>query len=322
MAFDEVQFPLESQVGTAGGPQWSTAITTLDSGGEERVQRWASARRRYRVDLSLIERDEVVRDILSFLLARDGAARGCRFEDPSDHSSAPDGFSEPDPEDVVIGVGDDVATQFQLVKPYVSGTQTRVRTISKPQPGTVRIAIDGVEQTSGWTVDETTGVVTFTTPPDDDEEVTAGFYYDVPVRLSERDDQGLQIAHTGPLTARSSVELVEILDASEAAHEPFAGGAKAHGTLSSALQLSAGAGLMQSYEPDGLQDVFLPRMAPLPLGGPWFVLANDSGSNSVELRDHADDGGDVIHTHIAAQLIEVYLDDDGSGGKEWRVVTV
>lgn len=322
MAFDEIKFPLASQIGTTGGPGWSTAITTLDSGGEERVQRWAAARRRWRVDLDVLDRGEIAGEVLRFLLARDGAARGFRFEDPADFSSAPDGYSDPDPNDVVVGIGDNDATQFQLVKPYISGTQTRTRTITKPQSGTVRVAIDGVEQMSGWSVDDTTGIITFTSAPDEDEEITAGFFFDVPVRLAESDDQGLQIAHSGPITARTSIELVEIIDASEAAPEPFAGGAKNHGAISDDIQLSPGGGLLQSYSPDALHSVYLPKVDSLPLGGPWFLLANDHGVNSAEIREHADEGGDLLHTHTSGQIVEVYLDDDGASGKEWRIIAL
>ena len=61
----------------------------------------------------------------------------------------------------LIGTGDDAETQFQLVKRYPSGSVVEVRTITKPVAGTVRIYLDGVEQLSGWSVDVTTGIVTF-----------------------------------------------------------------------------------------------------------------------------------------------------------------
>ena len=38
-----------------------------------------------------------------------------------------------------------------------------VRTITKPVAGTVKVYLDGVEQLSGWSVDTTTGLVTFGT---------------------------------------------------------------------------------------------------------------------------------------------------------------
>lgn len=54
--------------------------------------------------------------------------------------------------------------------------------ITKPVAGSVRIALNGVE-TTGFTVDINTGLVTFTDAPDNTVIVTAGFRFDVPVRF-------------------------------------------------------------------------------------------------------------------------------------------
>jgi uncharacterized protein (TIGR02217 family) len=58
-----------------------------------------------------------------------------------------------------------------------------VRTITKPVAGTVHVYKDGVEQLSGWSVDVTTGIVTFTTAPAAGVAITADFELDVPVRF-------------------------------------------------------------------------------------------------------------------------------------------
>ena len=55
--------------------------------------------------------------------------------------------------------------------------------VTKPVAGTVRIYFDGVEQLSGWSIDVTTGVVTFPTPPVTGIDITADFELDVPVRF-------------------------------------------------------------------------------------------------------------------------------------------
>jgi uncharacterized protein (TIGR02217 family) len=58
-----------------------------------------------------------------------------------------------------------------------------VRTITKPVAGTLKVHLDGIEQASGWLVDTTTGLVTFSTAPALDVDVTADFEFDVPVRF-------------------------------------------------------------------------------------------------------------------------------------------
>ena len=83
----------------------------------------------------------------------------------------------------LLGTGDDAQTQFQLVKHYPSGSVIEARTITKPVAGTVKVYLDGIEQASGWSIDATTGIVTFSIPPALGVEVTADFEFDVPVRF-------------------------------------------------------------------------------------------------------------------------------------------
>jgi uncharacterized protein (TIGR02217 family) len=49
--------------------------------------------------------------------------------------------------------------------------------------GTVKVYRDGVEATSGWSVNTATGLVTFTTAPASGVQVTADFEFDIPARF-------------------------------------------------------------------------------------------------------------------------------------------
>jgi len=72
----------------------------------------------------------------------------------------------------------------------------------------VRIALSGVEQPSGWSVDTTTGVVTFSAAPGAGVAVTAGFEFDVPVRFdTDALDVTLDLERLGSIT---SIPLLEI----------------------------------------------------------------------------------------------------------------
>ncbi len=112
-------------------------------------------------------------ELIAFFRARTGKAYGFRFKDWTDHRATGQ----------LLGTGDDALTQFQLVKHYPSGSVIEVRTITKPVAGTVQVYLDGVEQLSGWSVNTTTGLVTFGTAPGVGVEVTADFEFDVPVRF-------------------------------------------------------------------------------------------------------------------------------------------
>ena len=181
MAFHEVRFPTGIAFGSSGGPQRKTEIVTLGSGFEERNAVWANSRRRYDVGYGVKSLDDIYAAI-AFFEARMGRLYGFRFKDFADFKScAPNGSVAP--ADQTIGTGDGAATQFPLVKVYASGAGSWTRAIAKPVSGTVRMAIDGVEQMSGWSVDTVTGVVTFTAAPASGLAVQAGFEFDVPVRF-------------------------------------------------------------------------------------------------------------------------------------------
>ena len=206
MAFHEVRFPDNISRGARGGPERRTQIVELASGAEERNASWANSRRRYDVAYGIRRADDLAA-VVAFFEARNGRLHGFRFKDWGDHKSClPSGT--PSPTDQSIGTGNGATTAFQLVKRYASGSQTWVRTIAKPVAGTVRVALGMVEQMSGWTVDTTTGVITFTTAPANGVIVRAGFEFDVPVRFdSDSLDVTLDFERLGSITA---IPLLEI----------------------------------------------------------------------------------------------------------------
>ena len=119
-------------------------------------------------------------------------------EDWTDHQALAQG----------LGVGDGSTKTFQLVKYYPSGGVVETRAIAKPVTGTVKLYRDGVEATSGWTVDTATGIVTFATPPAAGVQVTADFAFDVPVRF-DRDQMEVTI-ETFHLGTWGQIVLVEL----------------------------------------------------------------------------------------------------------------
>jgi len=170
--FHEVRFPDNIAYGATGGPEFATTVVVTGAGHEQRNVNWAEARGRWDVGSGL-KNQQQLDELIAFFRAREGRAYGFRFKDWTDYTATGQ----------LLGTGDGVQTQFQLVKRYPSGSVIEVRTVSKPVAGTVRIYKDGVEQLSGWSVNVTTGLITFSTAPAADVEITADFEFDVPVRF-------------------------------------------------------------------------------------------------------------------------------------------
>jgi uncharacterized protein (TIGR02217 family) len=121
--------------------------------------------------------------LIAFFRARRGAARGFRFRDPFDQVSGVFG-SDPTPDDQLIGRGDGALSTFPLVKRYGAGAEAQVRFITRPVAGSIRVALDGIEQEAGWN-HVGLGVIAFDAPLEAGVSVTAGFQFDVPVRFAE-----------------------------------------------------------------------------------------------------------------------------------------
>jgi uncharacterized protein (TIGR02217 family) len=141
-AFHEVLFPLDIALGSAGGPERRTEIVTAGSGREERNARWAHSRRRYDAGYG-IKTFEALSTVVAFFEERRGRLHGFRWRDRLDHSSALSGTVNP--LDQSIGTGDGATATFQLSKTYGSIYAPYQRLIAKPVPGSVRVAVAGVE---------------------------------------------------------------------------------------------------------------------------------------------------------------------------------
>ena len=206
MAFHEVRFPDDISRNARGGPERRTQIVELASGDEERNASWANSRRRYDAAYGIRRADDLAA-VVTFFEARNGRLYGFRWKDWADYKSCL--LSQtPAATDQNIGTGDGATTAFQLVKVYSSGSQSWTRTITKPVVGTVLVAIDGMEQTTGWSVDTTTGVVSFATAPAAGAAITAGFEFDVPVRFdTDTLDVTLDIERLGSIM---SIPLIEV----------------------------------------------------------------------------------------------------------------
>lgn len=315
MGFHEVQLELDPSRGASGGPGFSTQIITVDSGAEERIPRWESARRRYEISYAIQSKADL-QGLIDFYIARQGTAFGFRFRDWNDFSTSPGHTGDPTPDDFEIGIGDAVETQFQLRKVYSSGGTDRPRNIQKPRAGSVRVAINGVEQLSGWSVDTTQGIVTFATPPAAGQQITAGCLFDVPVRFGEQIDSMLpMVTEAFETSSIPEVPLVEIKDPLPIQDEFFFGGSTDHGIVTAGTTLSLLNGRVQSFTPDVSGHLLsLPDFTNLPEGGPYFYLINQSGSESMTIQDS---GKSIVATLDPLSMVTIILGREVGSVKRW-----
>ena len=308
MSFHETRLREDVDWGASGGPGFVTSIVEVESGAEERVSRRAAARHRYSITVS----DENLSDLKAFYMARGGAAHGWRFKDWADYHSNPEdsGYhAEPGLRDqpCLPAQGDGSTTQFQLRKVYVDGVHEHSRTITKPVSGTVRVWVNGSELLSGWTVDTTTGIVTFSSAPANGHDVEASFEFDVPVRFDESADQLLNINLEQWGRNIGSVGVVEILEPGPSGIGEINGGGCMERLITANYALSLGNGRLFIFRTTTASlSVILPAKASSPLGRSIFTVINDEDSTqSITVRDESNSSiavlspGEGVDLHLS-----------------------
>ena len=207
MAFHEVRFPDDISRGARGGPERRTQVVELASGDEERNASWADSRRRYDAAYGIRRADDLAA-VVAFFEARNGRLHGFRWKDWGDFKSGLP--STPvTPIDQALGTGDgetDGVPAGEALRERRTGVDAADREAGRGHAcGSRSAASSG---SSGWSVDATTGIVTFDTAPGAGVLVTAGFEFDVPVRFdTDRLDVTWDLDRLGSI---ASIPLVEV----------------------------------------------------------------------------------------------------------------
>lgn len=178
-SFIDVRLPEDIERGATGGPRFKTSITTLSSGFEKRNVEWDKVRGRWDIAYGLTSLDQVS-DVIHMFYAAQGKARGFRFKDWSDFQIGKQ--SDPSTRQS-IGTGDASTVTFPVFKQYGVGGVTYDRRVYKLVSGKTMVFLDGVEQSSGLSIDTSLGKVTFDSPPADGVDVAVITEFDVAVRF-------------------------------------------------------------------------------------------------------------------------------------------
>ena len=199
MTFLEIQFPADISYGATGGPTYSTDVVSMFSGHEQRNSNWKNARGKYNISTG-VKTEEQWQSLISFFRTCKGQAFGFRFKDWSDYKA----------KNQQIGIGDSKIAEFQLVKNYTSGNTIITRKITKPVAGTVKVHKNGNLRgtTADYSIDYTTGIVTFLEAPEMNIIITADFEFDMPVRF-DTDELQLSIDSFNS-GSWSGINLIEI----------------------------------------------------------------------------------------------------------------
>ena len=204
MIIDAVRLPLDIERGVKGGPQFSTSVLMTDGGVVSTNQNWQYPLWRGAVGYGVQTRDDL-NAAISFFWARRGRARGFLFRDWSDFNLV----------DEVLGTGDGVVDDFQIVRNYGDTVAPFVRNITRPVESgtglpTLQVSINGSQiGLSEWSL-QPLGIVHFTIPPALGEIVTINGVFDIPVHFgSDTMETLMELEDVGSIPVFPIIEVRE-----------------------------------------------------------------------------------------------------------------
>ncbi len=173
--FIDTRFPEDVAYEAVSSTAFSTNVTELNNGYEQRNMNWIMARREFEVT-SARQCEARKDEILNLYNNAKGRANSFRFKDWSDYKV----------QNQEIAIADGVRDSFQLIKNYKIASETHIRNITKPVSGSVVVYMDGNQAIEGvdYSLDYSTGMVLFINIPALAEVITADFEFDNEVRFN------------------------------------------------------------------------------------------------------------------------------------------
>lgn len=314
MTFLEIQFPTDISYGSRGGPGWHTRIFEGDGGHEERYQQWEYMRHTFDVAYG-VKTYTQLGVLRSFFNVVNGATKGFRYKDWLDFTTASDGRSAPTNLDSNLGVGNGTTTTFQLKKTYSYGAASVDRVLQKPVANTTVVAINGVNQASGWSIDTTSGILTFSTAPSAGQTITIGCEFDVPCRFDDSLDKLLGISvesfDQGGLDSIGITEIKSLLQVPES----FNPGSGSTQTFGAELSINYAMGRCIALVPTANNLVVrIPSSVDYAPGGPHWYVRNTHGTYSITLKTGTTSLGTLAPGHSAMIL----LLEQAAGSLAWE----
>lgn len=166
-------------------PDYENAeIARTDGNREVRNVRTAGSLLRFEISYPHNQYDANYLAVKAAYKASRGGVHSFDFQDHSEYEAT----------DATFGIGDGVETAFPLYVGYTFGSETHSRRVYRPVSA-ISLKVDGVSFPSGYSVNYTTGIVTFDAAPADEAVLTWSGEFKVPVRFDSTFNTSLPAGH-------------------------------------------------------------------------------------------------------------------------------
>lgn len=183
--FREILFDIDIGKNSEGGARWSTDIAQPETPNESRNENWAHALWEWDLRAAIRTEEQWLYVFHFFNGVAHGRAYGFRFRDRVINAATDAQYTDLP----LLGTGDGTIDTFQIKRNLGISPYLYAMPINKPVADTVKIYIDETEipddhATLGWSVDTTTGLVTFDSAAAIfEKEIYCDFDFHFPVRF-------------------------------------------------------------------------------------------------------------------------------------------
>ena len=182
--------------------EWKTDIVEYENKNNQRNQVWSAPRRHWFINLAFMKKKARDR-VIEFFNRAKGRGNSFLYKDEDDYSSVCD------------LAGDGATKIFQLEKVYypISSDFSEIGWAEDKEDiksGTVTVTINGTPQPSGWTVNYTTGLITFTNAPANGATVQISFEFYFRVIFAADALKSTKLYPSNPRYEFEVLELVEV----------------------------------------------------------------------------------------------------------------
>lgn len=200
-----VIFPEDISYGSVSISEYHTTIIETRNGYESRNADWNNERRQFNVREGT-RTQKLIEKLMHFFYIVKGRAVAFNYKDWFDYKSTTYMEDTISDTDQIIGSGDGLKTEFQLVKTYKWQGISKTTNIKKPKDGTVVASIQGVS-TTAFSVDYDTGIITFDVAPGSTKIIKCGYEFYINCRFKE---DKLSANLTTYNIAETSIMLIEV----------------------------------------------------------------------------------------------------------------
>lgn len=205
--FDDVVLPETLVSGSAGGgPQFAITVMSKRTGVEHRIANVKNQQHAFDVT-PVVKTDAAFNTLVNFIASRNGSARGFRFRDWADYSTAADDVGDP-----TSGTSSGIVTlengEYRLYKRYDDGNgYTYDRRITKARASSFVLKSGGSVVSSGYTLSDT-GVLSFSGSPP--ASLTWNGYFEVPVHFASGSEEVIGMTYDDFRQVNTSLSLQEL----------------------------------------------------------------------------------------------------------------